>query len=271
MIKPETNITPEQIQQFHTDGYLIVRGLFDADRVEKIKQEFTTLHSNGPVEHLFKPVPEEHAEGDILKQYPRFMHPHRVNELSFQTMIDPNVMGILGNLFGEEPLAAQSMFYYKPPGARGQALHQDNFYLLVEPGTCIAAWTSIDPSDEENGGLFVVPKSHMGEIQCPQKADPALSFTSDEVVVPEGYEPIPVRLGAGDVLFFNGNVIHGSYPNNSKDRFRRAFICHYTGASTTKIGGFYNPLYTLDGTSIEVTENGSAGPCGVEHAASAPH
>jgi ectoine hydroxylase-related dioxygenase (phytanoyl-CoA dioxygenase family) len=30
----------------------------------------------------------------------------------------------------------------------------------------------------------------------------------------------------GDVLFFNGQVIHGSLPNRSSTRFRRALIAH---------------------------------------------
>jgi ectoine hydroxylase-related dioxygenase (phytanoyl-CoA dioxygenase family) len=32
------------------------------------------------------------------------------------------------------------------------------------------------------------------------------------------------------VLFFGGFTIHGSYPNRTPDRFRRAFIVHYFGA-----------------------------------------
>ena len=35
-------------------------------------------------------------------------------------MLDPRVAEVLWELFGEEPLAAQSMMYYKPPGARGR-------------------------------------------------------------------------------------------------------------------------------------------------------
>jgi phytanoyl-CoA hydroxylase len=271
MTKLPTTITQEQLQQFDTDGYVIIRGLFSAQEIEEIKQEFTKLHQNGPVERLFSPVSKDQAGGDILKQYPRFMHPHRVNALSHRYMIDPRVMDVLADLFGEEPLAAQSMFYYKPPGARGQALHQDNFYLLVEPGTCIAAWTSVDVSDEKNGGLLVVPKTSQEEIQCPHEADSAVSFTIHEVVVPEGHKPVPVNMNAGDVLFFNGNVIHGSYPNTSPDRFRRAFICHYTGISTTKISRHYTPLYSRDGKPVEVETNPSSGPCGVEFAASSPH
>jgi phytanoyl-CoA hydroxylase len=38
----------------------------------------------------------------------------------------------------------------------------------------------------------------------------------------------------GDVLFFGGLTIHGSYPNTTADRFRRGFICHFVGEHATK-------------------------------------
>jgi ectoine hydroxylase-related dioxygenase (phytanoyl-CoA dioxygenase family) len=179
-------------------------------------------------------------------------------------LLDIRLFSILTKLLEEEPLAAQSMFYYKPPGAKGQALHQDNFYLKMEPGTCIAAWTAIDPSNEENGGLYVVPNSQHTEIQCPHRADPEKSFTREEVDIPDGLKPIPAILEPGDVLFFNGNVIHGSYPNTSKDKFRRSFICHYAGISTTKAGNFYKPLYKQDGTPVTDIETTESNPCGTE-------
>lgn len=68
----------------------------------------------------------------------------------------------------------------------------------------------------------------------------------------------------GDVLFFNGNLIHGSYRNKSKDRFRRAFICHYANSSADKISRWYNPLYRADGTTLELEGNPDGGPCGIE-------
>ena len=33
-------------------------------------------------------------------------------------------------------------------------MHQDNFYLLAAPATCIAAWTAIDAAKVENGCLY---------------------------------------------------------------------------------------------------------------------
>ncbi|WP_274366194.1 phytanoyl-CoA dioxygenase family protein [Paenibacillus thermotolerans] len=262
----------EEISFFKREGYLLKKGLFEEREIEELKALFMEMHAQGPVPGYFHPVSEEEAGGDILRMYPRVMHPHRFNGTAMRYMIHPPVMDALEGLFGEQPLAAQSMFYFKPPGAKGQALHQDNFYLKVEPGTCIAAWVAVDRADEENGTLFVVPKTQEEAIQCPKEADPEVSFTRDEVTVPEGLKPIPVILEPGDVLFFNGSMIHGSYPNRSNDRFRRAFICHYTGVSATKIGQFYQPMYRADGTPVMIDTNTDSGPCGTEFAAAAqPH
>lgn len=264
-------ITAEQKQQFDRDGYLIARGLLSNKDVDELKETFMNMHAGGPIPGCFKPASPEEANGDVLKLYPRMMHPHRVNDVAFRYMIHSTIMDALAVLIEEEPLAAQSMFYFKPPGAKGQALHQDNFYLKVEPGTCIAAWVAVDPADEENGGLVIVPGSQNSVIQCPHEADPQYSFTREEVDVPEGLQVVPANMQAGDVLFFNGNVIHGSYPNQSTDRFRRAFICHYTGTSALRIAGGYKPLYDRHGRVADMETSTWTGPCGTEFDSSSPH
>jgi phytanoyl-CoA hydroxylase len=264
-------LTETQSKHFQEEGYLIVKGLF-AEEVKEIADEFMKLQAGGPIPNCFNPVSQDEADGDVLKLYPRMMHPHKVNDVAFKYMIHPLVMDILADLFGADPLAAQSMFYFKPPGAKGQALHQDQFYLKVEPGTCIAAWTAVDAADEENGGLVIVPKTNGLDVECPHLADPQVSFTTDEVDVPEGYKIVPVDMDAGDVLFFNGSMIHGSFPNRSSDRFRRAFICHYSDVNTTHIGKHYKPLYRHDGTDVtSIEESASSGPCGSEFADNGIH
>jgi phytanoyl-CoA hydroxylase len=76
---------------------------------------------------------------------------------------------------------------------------------------------------------------------------------------------------AGDVLFFNGNLIHGSFPNQSQTRFRRSFIGHYCGLSTARIGNSYRPLYRFDGTVLDRDVNMDSGPCGGEFVEKSPH
>jgi len=247
---------------FRRNGFALARGLFTAMEVDEIKQAFDRIALNGPIEGYFDPVPHDQSEGDPLKEYPRVHHPHRFDEVSRRHLIHPGVLSCLQQLLGEDVLAAQSMFYFKPPGSRGQAMHQDNFYLMVEPHTCVAAWTAIDDSDPENGGLYLVEDTANEPITCPSTADPALSFTTHLVPIPKGKSEVPCVMRAGDTLFFNGNMIHGSSPNRSKDRFRRSFICHYVPRSTRRISKFYLPLLAPGGEEVMLESNDGGGACG---------
>ncbi len=250
---------------FAREGFLVLRGLLSAGEVSELMDHFMALHAAGPIPGCFQPVPLAESGGDVLKAYPRMMHPHRVSQVAKRYMLHPRVLEVLDAVFGEPPLAAQSMLYFKPPSARGQALHQDDYYLKTSPGRCVAAWLALDPSDEGNGGMMVVPGTQGLPVLCPHEADPALSFTRDEVDVPAGLTPVTVPLDAGDVLFFHGGIIHGSYPNTSRDRFRRAFICHYVPASTAMLSDWYNPLVRPDGAEVRLPANPWGGPCGEEH------
>lgn len=269
MEKSLKHLTAAQIDQFITEGYLVVKGLFPDEDIHALESTFEEI-SHTVIPGYFEPELSA-AATDPLKRYPRVMHPHRYNDTAKKYLLHKPVMNVLSDLYGEEALAAQSMFYYKPPGSRGQALHQDNFYLQVEPGNCIAAWTAVDPADEENGGLLVVPKTNEYEISCPELADASESFTNHFVKPPKDRKPVPVIMERGDVLFFNGNLIHGSYRNKTKDRFRRAFICHYANASATRIATHYRPLLREDGTEVDMAVNPDGGPCGVEFDSAYPH
>ncbi|MEV7140412.1 phytanoyl-CoA dioxygenase family protein [Streptomyces tauricus] len=277
------------VRRFEEDGFAVARGLFAPAEIDALCAEFTALHAAGPVPGHFQPratgsagatggagaVGAAGAVGvasavDPLDVYPRVMQPHRVNDLARRFLLGPRLRTMLQLLLGEEVLAAQSMFYFKPPGARGQALHQDNFYLRTEPGTCVAAWIACDAIDRANGGLEVVPGTHRMEVFCPEEADEGLSFAREYVPPPPGLSAVPVNMEPGDVLFFNGSLVHGSPPNRSTDRFRRSFIGHYVGRSTERIGRYY-PTLAMSGDPVPLPESEGAGPCGTEFAPAGPH
>lgn len=225
-------------------------------------------NAEGPVEGLseIRRGVNGYSTDDPLSFYPRMMQPHKhpdkaVGALALRYMLNQRYHDVLAALMGEEPVAAQSMFYFKPPGSRGQDLHQDNYYLQVAPDTCYAAWAAIDDVDQENGGMVLVPGSHKLPVLCPKSADKSLYFTDHHLDVPEGMAAIPANMTAGDVLFFNGSVIHGSPPNTSKDRFRCAFICHYVPRASAEMSHHYHCI-TFDGTPIAFEKSTRGGPCG---------
>ncbi|MEU3888846.1 phytanoyl-CoA dioxygenase family protein [Streptomyces sp. NPDC029041] len=257
-------------EEFDEVGFTVVRGLFAVDEIDRLCGEFAALRAAGPVPGHFEPRAVDGPDADPLHVWPRVMHPHEINDFAREILLDARLRTVLEALLGEEVLAAQSMFYFKPPGARGQALHQDNFYLRVEPGTCVAAWTACDVIDRENGGLEVVPGTHLMDLFCPEQADADVSFAREYVPPPAGLAPVPVDMAPGDVLFFNGSLVHGSQPNRTADRFRRSFIGHYVGRSTERIGRFYRTR-AMSGARVELAESEGAGPCGTEFAPQGPH
>ena len=260
-------LSPLELETWETRGYYIARGLVTRDEVAEIKGFFEDLARKGEriPGHWELGIDPNAPVTDPLKRYPRVMHPHLFSELCKRYLIHPRIGAVLRQLLSDEPVAVQTMYYFKPPGAKGQALHQDNFYLKVKPGTCIAAWIAIDRSHPDNGGLYVCPGTHRIDVQCPEQADANESFTTELVNPPPGCHPEPAVLEPGDTLFFNGSVVHGSKPNSTKDEWRRSFICHYMPASSTHIAKWYHaPMVGFDGEPVHKEMSVDGGPCGTE-------
>jgi len=133
----------------------------------------------------------------------------------------------------------------------------------VQPGTCMAAWMALDDCDVENGCLQVVEGSQTWDVLCTIKADTTQSFTDVTVPLPEGVEPTPVIMKAGDVMFFNGQLVHGSFPNTTTDRFRRSLIGHYIVGEAQQVAGFYHPVLHMDGSPVELDVSAGGSSCGV--------
>jgi phytanoyl-CoA hydroxylase len=261
MLATNATIAPEDVRRYQREGYVVAPQLFSPDEVARLRDHFMELRAQGSYPGDL--VGADPASDDPLKRFPRMIHMHRWDETSLQWMLDERLRRALSALLGRDPYAVQTMLYFKPAGARGQALHQDQYFLRVQPGTCMAAWMALDDCDEANGCMQVVPGSHTWDLLCPQKADTTQSFTDVTVPLPPGAETRPVIMRAGDVLFFNGQLVHGSFPNTSADRFRRSLIGHYIDGDARQVSQFYFPALRMDGSPAELDASPEGGSCGV--------
>lgn len=247
-------------ETFRAQGYCVARGLFSKEECNDFVSHFMELRK-GIHPGDFEGV--DPMSDDPLKKYPRMIHMHHWDEVSLRFLIDKRLGDLMTEMVGAAPYGVQTMLYFKPPGARGQALHQDQFYLRVNPGTCLAAWLALDDCDEENGCMQLVPETQNLPILCTTKADTTKSFTDVTVPIPDSLKPEPCLMKAGDVLFFNGSIVHGSLPNQSKDRFRRALIAHYATADAVRCGAFYHEAVKFDGTAIKLEAEPMGSECGI--------
>jgi len=267
-------ITPAQKQQFQDDGYCVVSGLFSETEIAEIEAFFEEFKRIGPdIYEGERGYGSKYEETGSTQRQVRALHPHRHSKKVQDWFLNPQVGEVLAELLGRPALGVQTMYYFKPPGGKGQGMHQDNIYLLSKPATCIAAWTAIDSADVENGCLYVVPGSNKGDILCPEKGGEKWMNYGDSHITkfPRERKPVPVPVPRGSTLFFGGNLIHGSGPNRTKDRYRRTFIGHYIDEASEQVAGFYHPVLNMAGevvSNIAVPVGG--GPCGdyspkVEH------
>ena len=254
-------------ESYEQEGYCLVANVYSVTELDEMESFFEDFKNQ---EHKAFGNAISTDEGwkenytfrfddiDPSKELLRAMHPHRFSRQVQRWYLHPRIGLILAALLGCPALGAQTMYYYKPPQSVGQGMHQDNFYLLSKPATCIAAWTPIDDTDEENGCLRVVRGSQRTEILCPPKEGQANPIA--EMV--EKSKVIPIRMQRGQTLFFNGQLIHGSEPNKSLTRSRRTFIGHYVDSMTEQLAKFYHPILDMEGNTIsDILVDQSGGPC----------
>lgn len=254
-----SNLTKREL--YERDGFYLAKGLYSPEEAESLRSHYFKIHAEGGHGYCEGGIDPEST--DPLRRFPRMMQPHRGDQTSFDFLTDPRLDAHLTEVLGASPIAVQTMVYFKPAGSRGQALHQDNRYLRVEPGTCAAAWLALERCDAANGCLQVVPGSHRLPVLCPTKGDTSVSFTSETVPVPADLTVETIEMDAGDVLFFHGNLIHGSDPNTTTDRFRTIIAAHYVVAEAKTVSQFYFPAYRMDGSLVDdLGHSESNGPCG---------
>lgn len=247
-------------EDFDRDGFVIRRGLFSEQESSTFIDHYMAMNAAGLRNDQDGYVNDP---DDPLYKFPRLLQMHREDDLSKDWMLDDRIHETLADVMGCEPWAVQTMMYFKPPQARGQALHQDNLYLRAHPGTCIGVWMALDYCDAANGCLQVVPGSHKLPLLCNIPADTTESFGGGTVPVPSGFEVVDAVMQPGDTLFFHGSLIHGSRKNVTTDRFRRCLIGHYIESRATHVWKYYFPVLRFDGTEVPLATSETGAACGV--------
>ena len=248
---------------FGRNGYLKIDGLLASEEIDELAEHAMNL-AMGRVDFSklegVTPRCEGNSPGAMEDMFFRFIQFHRHLPLHEKYMLHARILDVLEVLIGPDVMAMQSMFFLKPPQQRGQAYHQDSFYIKTAPDTLCGAWIAIDDCDEENGCMYFIPGSNFDPIyQDVAKPDDTGEFHIDltEIAGVDEHSEIPAIAKAGDVIFFHGHLIHRSKQNNSPDRYRRAYVCHYANArSHTEWGdGNHNHILARGSTHLPFSKS----------------
>ena len=162
----------------------------------------------------------------------RPLNPHARLGWVFDIIADSRLLHFVGDVLGENIICIVSQYIDKPPGS-GTAVagHQDAPYFAMNACDSFKAWLALEDADTGNGCMWFCPGSHkLGAL-------PVRDPTGDLNLVDDVREDvirrcgkIPMKVKAGQVVFFSTLLVHLSPPNPSADRYRRALTMDYTRA-----------------------------------------
>ncbi|MGE0386719.1 MAG: phytanoyl-CoA dioxygenase family protein [Gammaproteobacteria bacterium] len=212
-------LTPEQIEAFEHDGYLLCRGFFDPARTAEIQRWTGELQAlpETPGRHMMYFEPSLRDGRRLLSRMENFYPFHA----GFHALFDSDdLRGSVAQLFGEPAVLFKDKINFKLPGGDGFKAHQDvqagwNTYASLH----ISVLVCIDEATAENGCLELVAGKHnhglVGDLWRP---------LSDDEMAGSAYVSCPTL--PGDVVFFDSFAPHRSGPNNTGKQRRMLYVTY---------------------------------------------
>lgn len=230
------SIAETDVAHYRSRGYLVVERVLDHDTVRALIDEGTQLcrGARGEVDRL-DPVSPSDSDEAVLARYMVCPMAHKASPLYRATMADASLVAVLRKLIGPNVKGVHSQLYLKHAGAPGSAWHQDEMFLPTRDRSLLTAWIALDPATIENGCLRFLPGSHRSGVLWPLRRhnDPELDRAEEAHGFPDPVDQaVTIELAPGSVVFFNGYLLHGSFPNRSTARFRRSLLFVYASAET---------------------------------------
>lgn len=221
-------LTAEQVEFFHTNGYLVVRNAFDEATLDRFER---AARSHPPLDQV---VPGQTYPG-----------PGRWT-LARNAMEDPDVAAIMATpemtepmraILADDPKVIMFAYYDRTPGGPGLPSHND--YKRWRPIGSAMRWAfAIVPLcdfDEAAGKLEFAPGSH----RVAHTPDPfAPVWNADRPVKPNEADYIDPELHRGDLAIVDMHMWHRAGANNAAHH-RTGLFTKWCAASQPPATGWY--------------------------------
>jgi len=211
-------LTSQELEFYHKNGYVLVRGLLSQSDAAEYRQECHSLaarlSSQGNIDATWGAARAAVAEAKDTK----IMHCHNVQFFAAcftKLLVNEDFTAVASEIIGSPnvQLHHTKMFIKPPEKGSPFPMHQDAPYFPHDRHSMIAAVCHFDDAPIEKGCLRVVPGSHkLGILEHSQEGGWHLPFDKYPIS-----SAIPCEAKAGDVLFFSYLTIHGSGINISSE------------------------------------------------------
>jgi len=217
--------TQQQILNFPHEGYMILRGFFDSDRVDALNAEIDTLIHSSKVgfNYTGRKIMDSYRYSPIADQ---------------QFFRDPELLRLLNFLMGKPVIPFQTINFIR---GSEQRAHSDSIHMSTQPqGHLIAIWVALEPIDEDCGPLFYYPGSHRLPYLTTQdypsgntpltigaESNKRYEDKVESVLQEHDFERRYFTAQPGDLLIWHANLLHGGSAINREGATRRSMVAHY--------------------------------------------
>jgi len=232
-------ISTEEIDTYHRDGVLLLKGLFDKDWIELLNKGLD-LNCKSPTER--SRIWDKDDEGHTMfydtlawreiEEYKKFIFDSPAAQICGQLMKVKTV-----NYFFDA-------VFVRSPGTKFETpWHQDEPYWSIEGYDACTLWMPLVPVKEKNC-LSFVPGSHrfksvfnqknFGEITGHPKDQVDFSKVADQEFPdinanPERFGVVNWEMQPGDCIAFNGRTMHGGSGKLDNESNLRVFTTKWLG------------------------------------------
>lgn len=220
---------PAASAQLQAEGYVALRGVFDAGEVAELVAD---------VDRVFDEVPpDERSSRYALEHWEPFRYEMLNRSEAVQRAIARReILDVIEPLLGEDCHVIANTAWRQPPGTSthgGQRWHIDAGPHVPRPAGvpwderipypvfAVATHIMLQDCPLEAGPTGVIPRSHTSG------QSPPLDRTHDDDLEWNGVGVLPLVASAGDVLCFVSDVWHRRLPCTDADPGRYFVQCHY--------------------------------------------
>jgi ectoine hydroxylase-related dioxygenase (phytanoyl-CoA dioxygenase family) len=216
-------LTQQQLDQFHRDGLLVMRGVFGDEEIEALRRAANEMTqeavAGSGTGHGYRDVGGRkqyyRTDGVLWERHPAF----RI------ATVNPDLLAAVGQCLGHPFMPINDSLVVKLPHS-GVAIpwHQDPPYQGPDglsdtfeiPNFDCDIY--LDAATVKNGCLFGLAGYHLvGHVEVERFAEEELFTRADA---------IPLEMAPGDVILHSISAPHGSKANDS-DTLRRVFYVHF--------------------------------------------
>jgi ectoine hydroxylase-related dioxygenase (phytanoyl-CoA dioxygenase family) len=251
------SLSSEQLAFYEENGYVLMRGIFSSSDIAEIKQIISSLtdeakklpiekdgdnfqelrgsrivlSKNSQSQPVIKRIVWAGAANKKLLEYGRNIS---ILELASQLLQSKEADHLINQIHLKESGDEVSFPWHQDEQNRRK--YDPKWKDVNKKGSFVQTLTAIDKSTLDNGPLYIIPGSHQwGYLQFGKflQTDELQSLLKEKGIT-ENFEStqIPLLMNPGDVVCMHPCLIHGSWPNNSKQS-RQLFIngFSYPGAN----------------------------------------